>query len=146
MFFRREKQQVATFDERLRRMEQLGIRAAKKGDDKAVVMRGTCAAVVRESAGEYTVDPVGFVVGNEIGELVDGGNQKYWLTPSGKREPSTAEQLQALHAFVEDVRECCGLTSLYNEGLGSVNAHHFYDRVEDRDHGRRRKPWEKATA
>jgi hypothetical protein len=145
MFFRREKPHVPTFDERLSALAKLDVRSAKKGSGKAVLMRGECAAAVTEKDGTFAIDPAGLIVGNEIGELVDGGNQKYWMTPSGRKQAAQAEQLKALHAFLEDVREAFGLTSLYNEGLGSVNALHLYDRVKDRDRGAPRRPWEKAA-
>ena len=142
MFFRRVKPHIATFDECLKTMAGLGIKSSKKSDAKAAVMRDRCAAVIKTDGSSYAVDPIGIVVGNEIAVLVDGGNQKFWQAPSGKREPAQAEQLVALHAFAEDVRESLGLTSLYNEGLGSVNASHMYDRVKDRDHGPAHRPWE----
>ena len=137
MFFRRQKPHLPTFEERLRTLQGLGIRSSMKGGGSAVVMRGECAAVVKQTDEAYTIDPLGVVVGQEIGELCDGGNQKYWLTPSGKKEPALAGQLKDLHAFGEDLREGLGLTSFYNEGLGSVNSLHLYDRVKDRN---RKKP------
>lgn len=143
MFFRREKPHVPSFDERIQTLAQSGITASRKGDGKAVVMRGTYAAVITEkSEDSYLIDPIGVVIGNEIGELVDGGNQKYWLTPHGHKAAATAEQLQAIHALEEDLREGLGMTSLYNEGLGSVNALHLYDRVKDRDRGVPKRAWE----
>jgi hypothetical protein len=136
MFFRREKPRIPTFDDRLQALAKLDIRSAPKGSGRAAVMRGPCAGVVRQTAeNRYEIERLGIVVGNEIGELADGGNQKFWVTPSGKREPAQAEQLVALHAFGEDIRECLDLTSFYNEGLGTVNALHLYDRVKDRDRG-----------
>jgi hypothetical protein len=147
MFFRRPKTHVPTFEERLRTLQEFGIRSSMKGGGSAVVMRGECAAVVKQTGeNAYTVDPLGVIVGQEIGELCDGGNQKYWLTPSGKKEPALAEQLKDLHAFGEDLREGLGLTSFYNEGLGSVNSLHLYDRVKDRDRGEPRRAWEKVGA
>ena len=47
--------------------------------------------------------------------------------------PALASQLQALHAFDEDLREALGLTSLYNVSLGTTADEHLYDRLEDRD-------------
>jgi hypothetical protein len=147
MFFRREKPRIPSFDERLKDLEKAGVRSAKKSSDSAAAMRGRCAAVIRRNGdNSYVIDPVGIVIGNEIGELADAGNQKFWLTPSGKKEAATAEQLKELHAFKEDLREGLGLTSLYNEGLGSVNSLHIYDRVEGRDRGAGPRPWEKARA
>jgi hypothetical protein len=147
MFFRRQKIPIPSFEQRLKELESAGIRSAKKSSDTAAVMRGICAAIVRKTGpNEYRFDPVGIVVGNEIGELTDGGNQKYWLTASGKKQAATAEQLRDLHAFLEDLREGFGLTSFYNDGLGSVNALHIYDRVKDRDKGVPARPWEKVRA
>jgi hypothetical protein len=40
------------------------------------------------------------------------------------------------------LKEALGLTSLYNEGLGTTSNAHLYDRVEDRDHGVPTRPWE----
>ena len=72
------------------------------------------------------------------------GFQKIFRAPSGRRTPALAEHLQALHAFREDLAQALGLTSLYNEGLGSTNESHLYDRVQDRDSGPRPRPWERS--
>jgi hypothetical protein len=147
MFFRREKPRIPSFEERLRDLEKLGVRSAKKSADTAVAVRGRCAAAIRKVAdNDYRIDPAGIAIGNEIGELTDAGNQKFWLTPSGKKEAATAEQLKELHAFQEDLREGLGLPSLYNEGLGTVNSLHIYDRVKGRDQGAALRPWERAKA
>ena len=84
----------------------------------------------------------GVVMGNEIGLLTDGGFQKFFLTPSGKRKPALAEELKAIHNFQEDLREALNMTSLYNESLGTVSNLYVYDRVEGRDKGEHGKPWE----
>ena len=146
MFFRREKIHVPSFDECLQTLSQKGITSSRKGEAQAAVMRGPVAAIVTQKAeATYVIDPIGLVIGNEIGELVDGGNQKYWLTPHGQKEPAQADQLHAIHALEEDLREGLGMTSLYNEGLGSVNSLHLYDRVKDRDRGVPTRPWEEKT-
>jgi hypothetical protein len=146
MFTRREKPKVPTFEERLQTMGRMGILSAKKGPGSAAVMRSIAAGVVKETgANTYLIASAGIVMGNEIGELVDGGNQKFWLTKSGKKQPALAEELREVHALVEDVREALGMTSLYNEGLGSVNTHHLYDRVRDRDQGVPKRPWERSA-
>jgi len=72
-------------------------------------------------------------VGDEIGLLVDGGYQKFFRTPKGRKVPALAEHLKALHAFQEDLKEALGLVSLYNEGLGTTFDQHMYDRVKGRD-------------
>ena len=83
-------------------------------------------------------------MGDEIGTLVDGGYQKFFRTPSGKRKPALAEELKAIQNFQEDLREALGLTSLYNESLGTVSNQYMYDRVEGRDKGPSHKPWQPA--
>jgi len=84
----------------------------------------------------------GVVMGKEIGTLTDEGFQKFFTTPSGKRKPALAEELKEIHNFQEDLREALGLTTLYNESLGTVSNLYLYDRVEGRDSGKHDKPWE----
>jgi hypothetical protein len=67
------------------------------------------------------------------------------MTPSGKRKPALAEELTAIQNFQEDLREAFGLTSLYNESLGTVSNKYLYDRVEGRDDAPHHKPWEPAV-
>jgi hypothetical protein len=130
MFFRREKPKVLTFDDRLSQLRNAGFQVAAKGGGKAVAIRGEFAAVVEEGP---SVGISGKVVGNEIGELVHGGYQVRFETKHGKVEAARASDLKDYHAFLEDLREVLGLTSLYNESLGTVNGKHFYDRVKNRD-------------
>ncbi len=89
----------------------------------------------------------GVLVGNEIAELVNGGYQMFLRTPSGRELPALAPQLQALHAFDEDLRE--GLRARprrYNVSLGTTSDAHMYDRVKDRDQPVHPRPWEKKPA
>jgi len=88
------------------------------------------------------VERPGLVMGSEIGALTDGGYQKFFLTPGGKRKPALAADLRALHDFEEDLRESLGQISLYNESLGTVSTFYLYDRVKDRDHGVPKRAWE----
>ena len=64
-------------------------------------------------------------------------------TASGKQLPALAPQLKALHAFDEDLREGLGITSLYNQSLGTTCDDHLYDRVKDRDAVAHGHPWDK---
>lgn len=139
MFFRRVKVKLRSFSEQLDVLRQAGFTIQEAGS-KAVAMRAGCAAVVED--GPHIVR-LGWLVGNEIAELVDGGNQKYWRTASDVREPALARQLQDLHAFEEDLREELGLESLFNQSLGTVNASHMYDRVVDRDRGVPKRAWDR---
>ena len=81
-------------------------------------------------------------MGKEIGTLTDGGFQKFFTTPGGKRKPAHADELKEIHNFQEDLREALGLTTLYNESLGTVSNLYLYDRVEGRDKGKHDKPWQ----
>ena len=58
------------------------------------------------------------------------------------RSEEHTSELQALHAFEADLKEKLGLTSLYNEGLGTVSTLYQYDRVKDRDRGVPKRIWE----
>jgi hypothetical protein len=81
-------------------------------------------------------------MGGEIGVLVDGGFQKFFRTPSGRRKPALAGELRAIHDFDEDLKEALGLESYYNESLGTVSTFYLYDRVKDRDRGVPKRIWE----
>jgi hypothetical protein len=82
-------------------------------------------------------------VGSEIAHLVHGGYQMFLQTAAGKQLPALAPHLKALHAFDEDLREGLGITSLYNESLGTTCDDHLYDRVKDRDAVAHGHPWDK---
>ena len=153
MFFRRPKPHVLTFDERIQNVKSLGIPAQMLGGGKVRLSRDRIAAVVTNVPNDRPhVDRAGLIIKDksgqeEIGALVNGGYQQYWLTPSKQRVPALAGQLKALHAFEEDLKEGLGLISLYNTSLGTTSALHLYDRVEERDmavHPAR--PWDRKPA
>ncbi len=73
-----------------------------------------------------------YLVAGEPALLVDRGYQKFFKT-SKLEVAATAERLQALHDFSEELKLALGYTSLYNESLGSVSASYHYDRIVDRD-------------
>ena len=133
MFFRRETPQQPTFAERLEMLKQAAFTVQPEGGGKAIVVRDGCAALIEDVPdGQPKISKAGFVIGQQIAELVDGGYQKTWRTPSGQRQPALATHLKALHALQQDLRETLGLASLYNESLGTVNDAHLYDRVAGR--------------
>jgi len=142
MFFRREKPAVPTFEERLQTLKEIGFQVARE-QGRTVVMRDGFAAVVEQRGDTPLIGTVGLSVGNEIAVLTDLGYQKVFETPGGRREPARAEHLRALHDFTEDLKEGLGLISLYNEGLGTVNQRHVYDRVANRDAGVQTPPWQR---
>jgi hypothetical protein len=138
MFFRRQKQHIDTFEEKLKDLAAHGFAVQPLAGNSARVSKLGCAAIITDSH----VGKAGIVVGDEIGWLVDGGYQKFFLTPSGKRVAALAGHLKALHDFQEDLREGLGLESLYNQALGTTCDLHLYDRVQDRDCGMPKRPWE----
>ena len=144
MFFRREKPQEITFGQRIRSLKEAGFEVLMQPGGKTRVVKGGCAAEIQDRGPESpTFDHPGVLVGDEIGTLTDLGYQKVFATPTQKRVPAQASHLKALHRFEEDLREALGLTSLYNESLGTTNESHVYDRVADRDDGVPHRPWER---
>ena len=119
------------------------IQVAERPGGQVRVVRGNCAADLNPSTGTLIVDGrAGILVGHDIGVLVDGGYQKFFRTAAGVKKPATAQELVDLHDFEEDLREGLGLTTLYNEALGTVSTYYQYDRVKDRDRGVPKRPWE----
>jgi hypothetical protein len=110
-----------------------------------LAVRDHYAALLKhDSTRVVAVQAVGLSLQGEVAELTDLGFQKIFLTASGKQVPAVAEHLHGLHDFTEDLREALGLTSLYNEGLGTTNEKHLYDRITARDSGHQPKPWQRA--
>jgi len=145
MFFRREKPHHLSFSEHLDVLRKGGFIVDAQGS-KARVSRGRVAAVIENRGGEHPyMDRAGILIGDEIAYGVSGGYQSFLRTPSGKIAPALARDLTALHAFEEDLKEALGLTSLYNESLGTTFDQHMYDRVVNRDAGVR-ESWQRKTA
>jgi hypothetical protein len=146
MFFRREHAKVKTFDDYMNQARSAGFTVERMGGGRVRISRDGAAAVVESSPGgtPQFIERAGVMMGQEIASLVDGGYQKFLQTPLGKRRPALASDLILIHNFQEDLREALGLTSLYNESLGTVSNQYLYDRVEDRDRGVPARPWEEA--
>jgi hypothetical protein len=144
MFFRRERPKHLTFENHMSAARSAGFRVESSSGGKTRVDRNGIAAVFE--AGPDGVPQIaeraGVVMGKEIGTLTDGGFQKFFTTPSGKRKPAHADELKEIHNFQEDLRQALGLTTLYNESLGTVSNLYLYDRVEGRDKGKHDKPWQ----
>ena len=143
MFFRRERPKQPTFQDRLDAAKAKGFMVTPIDGERVRVSRGPVAAVLVNAGGApRVVERAGIVMANEIGALVDGGFQKFFQTPSGKRKPALADELKAIHEFQEDLREVLGMESLYNESLGTVSTFYKYDRLQDRDRGVPKRAWE----
>jgi hypothetical protein len=144
MFFRRERPKNPTFAERMEKLRGAGFTVAARPDGTVRVSREGCAIDLKDDGGTVvSVGLAGIGMGAEIGSLVDGGYQKFFRTPTGKKKPALADELKALHAFEEDLKEALGQESYYNDSLGTVSTYYLYDRVKDRDHGVPKRAWER---
>jgi hypothetical protein len=144
MFFRRQKTTVPTFQERLDTLRSLGFTVENEPGGGSRVSRNGCAAVLEDRGGPYShVNKAGILIAKELGFMVNGGYQMFFRTLRGQTQPALAEQLHALHDFEEDLKEALGLTSLYNESLGTTADQHLYDRIVSRDKGVPVRPWER---
>lgn len=149
MFFRREKPQVPTFSSRVSDLASAGFETKSLPNGRTLVTRKGVGAEISESSepGKVEVGRAGVLVNGELGLVTDVGYQKVLLTPSGKKVAARAEHLRGLHDFTEDLREALGQVSYYNQGLGSTNELHLYDRVEHRDEAApHKRPWEQRVA
>jgi hypothetical protein len=143
MFFRRERLKNPTFAERLENLRHAGFTLAPVADGVVRTSRGGYAVDLKDENGTVAMaGRAGIARGSEIGALVDGGFQKFFQTPSGRKMPALADELKALHDFEEDLKEGLGQESYYNESLGTVSTFYSYDRVKDRDRGVPKRVWE----
>jgi hypothetical protein len=145
MFFRREKQKIPTFAERIQLLQQAGFTAQSLPDGRfRIVKHGVAAIVGDEGKNQPDIEQAGILVNDEIATLLSGGYQMFLQTPGDRKLPATARQLRALHDFEEDVKEALGLESLYNTSLGTTSRNHMYDRLKGRDQGES-KPWQRPS-
>jgi hypothetical protein len=143
MFFRRERPRNPTFSQRLEHLRNAGFTVTSLADGAVRISRENCVVHLKEQNGAVRREErAGILMGGEIGALVDGGFQKFFRTPAGEKKPALADELQALHAFEEDLKEGLGEESYYNESLGTVSAYYLYDRLKDRDRGVPKRVWE----
>jgi len=145
MFFRRTTPHTPTFEERIANLKSLKFETKLESLGRARVTRAGCGAIIEDAGnGQVTIGKAGVLIGNEIGMLVSRGYQMFLRTPSGREIPALAGHLHKLHDFDEDLREGLGLASLYNLSLGTTSDEHLYDRVEDRDEGPHKHPWDRT--
>jgi hypothetical protein len=86
---------------------------------------------LEDASAAYAVHP-GILVKGEVSLLLDRGYQKF-LKTSQYELPATATQLQAIHAFSEELTQLIGAISLYNESLGTTSDVYRYDRLMGRE-------------
>ena len=101
-----------------------------------LVSKNGAGAVLIETS--YPEAPVAFVerpgvlVGGEVGRLLDRGYQKFIKT-SKFEIPASADQLQSIQLFSEELKQLTGSISLYNESLGTTSDVYEYDRLKGRE-------------
>ncbi len=122
-----------SFDQTLESLRTAGFDVSREGD-RARIRKSRCAAVLQVEPGGAVrfVEGPGLLLGESIARLEDRGFQKY-LTSGERKVPALAEHLQQIHEFAEQVKAALGLTSLYNESLGTVSNRYLYDRVHGRE-------------
>jgi len=119
------------------------------GTQGRVFLKKYCCSAAIQKNGDDNVKIFaypGYLIGSEISKLINRGYQQF-LKTAKTEVPATADHLKALQQFTEELKEGLGLTSLYNESLGTVSESYHYDRIEDRDKPkaeRRKRPWEVA--
>jgi hypothetical protein len=106
----------------------------------------SCSAAIQKTddGGVKIFAYPGYMIGSEISKLVNRGYQQF-LKTTKTEVAATADHLQALHQFAEELKEALALPSLYNESLGTVSESYHYDRIKDRDQPeveRPKRPWE----
>lgn len=96
-----------------------------------------------DSGGSRLAITPGVLVRGEIARLLDRGYQKFIKT-SQYELPATASQLQAIHAFTEELNQVTGALGLYNESLGTTSDLYQYDRLRGREapQSAPARPWE----
>jgi hypothetical protein len=121
-----------TLEQQLQCLRSYGVEATSAGSGRWSVQKDDCVAVLEQTPGGLRLaGPTGFQIGTEVGQLLDGGYQKFLLTPTRKL-PATAEHLRKMHAFQEALSAALGEPALYNLSLGTVSTTYHYDRVKGR--------------
>jgi hypothetical protein len=120
-----------------------------KGAQGGVLVSKSGAAAVLIPGGDGGDSPAAFaehpgiLVRGEVARLLDRGYQKFIKT-SQYELPATASQLQAIHAFSEELTQLTGGISLYNQSLGTTSDVYEYDRLRGREDEAPlpKRPWE----
>lgn len=119
-------------------------------NNRVFLKKNNCSAAIEKDDDGYVrvFARPGYLISGEISRLTDKGYQKFLKTTKAEI-PATADHLNALHGFTEELKEATGAPSLYNESLGTVSDSYTYDRVEGRDEplpARKPRPWQKPEA
>lgn len=140
---RKQSPSKLTFQDCIERLKEADFNVVEQEAGKVQISKYGCAAVLETSPGgapQLAVRP-GLLRGDSVAHLLDRGYQKFWQ--DGHRlVPALADQLKALHQFDQDWRAAMGLTTLYNEALGTVSSRYVYDRLEGREGPRKHQPFD----
>jgi hypothetical protein len=121
-----------TPEQQLQSLRSYGVEATSTGVGHWSARQADCVALLHQTSDGLRLEgQPGFQIGPEIGHLMDGGYQKFLVTPTRKL-PATAEHLRQMHAFQEAIDAALGTPSLYNLSLGTVSTTYHYDRVKGR--------------
>src|ERR1017187_2110234 len=89
MFFRRARVLNPSFQERVDTLQAAGFTVTPQPGGAVRVSRGVYAVDLKEANGALQVeDRAGIAMAGEIAVLVDGGFQKFFRAPSGKKKPA----------------------------------------------------------
>jgi hypothetical protein len=141
----RTKVHFLNFDEVLNTLRTLAfdVQAAPGVANQVLVRKYGAGAILTQAGAPARTEKVpqsavtwkerpGFLLAGEVATLLDRGYQKFWKS-SRLEVPATADSLQAVHRFAEELREIVGEPSLYNESLGTTSDSYLYDRVKGRE-------------
>jgi len=91
------------------------------------------AELRREPQGDYAMTIIpSIMMQGQFTHLWDAGYQKFLLSNEGKKFPVRVAQLADLRRFNEELRTALGVSTYYNEALGSTCHYSVYDRVKGR--------------
>lgn len=130
------KSRNPNFDQTLEilRAHSFDVRPQPGVADSVLASKYGAAAVIApaKDAPAAFIERPGALIRGEVARLVDRGYQKF-LVISKYELPATAAQLEAIHRFSEELKQCVGFISLYNESLGTTSDRYQYDRLHGRE-------------
>jgi hypothetical protein len=117
---------------RARGFETVPYAAAEGVDVSVLVSKAGVAGVLAAGEPVRIVLDAGLLLQGEVARLLDRGYQKFFKSTRFEL-PATADRLQAVHAFREELTLLTGTDSLFNESLGTTSDSYQYDRVRGRE-------------
>jgi hypothetical protein len=78
---------------------------------------------------QMTILPA-LLIGGQFTRLWDAGYQKFFITDDERKVPAVSRALQQMRKFNEELRSALGVSTYYNEALGSTCQVTTYDRVQ----------------